>query len=346
MNTYGTSASTVYHTRPDYTMSSKDSKHGAEMCQTKREREMPQPPKKGWVSNLVDQPIYVIRLIWDLTESNFVTFVVPCSSFGILGALAAPILASGPHVRVVDVLMRVPLVVLFNWHNVLNFDLANQRWPESVVEDRLNKPWRPIVTGKLTMDQARRSMLVTIPSALLVNYALGVWRQGVFILILTWLYNDIRGGDEVVRDLIISIAYGLFNSASLEIALGGQSGINPDGVVWTAIISGVILTTMQIQDLKDQAGDQTRGRKTIPLFLGDTVSRVSIVLFVILWSCICPLFWQVGLFGYGVSGVLGALVAIRVSLKRNPKDDALSWKWWCFWTMALYLQPAVHLVGL
>lgn len=296
--------------------------------------------------SLLDPAVLALRLIWDFTESNFATFVIPNTSFGILGALASPVLTDGPHLSAAGILRRTPLVVLFNWYNVLNFDLANQRSPESLLEDELNKPWRPIVAGKITAEQARRLMLVTIPSALLLNYALGVWRQGVFILIITWLYNDIRGGDELVRDPLISIAYGLFNSASLETATGQKNHINSTGIAWIAMISGVILTTMQIQDLKDQAGDRTRGRKTVALVLGDVASRASIVVFVCLWSFICPFFWGVGPLGYVISGTPGAIVALSMIIKRNPQDDARSWKWWCFWTITLYIQPAVHVAGL
>ncbi|KAI1389104.1 UbiA prenyltransferase family-domain-containing protein [Hypoxylon trugodes] len=284
-----------------------------------------------------------LRLIWDFTESNFTTFVIPNTSFGILGALASPFLTNGMHPSAVDILARAPLVVLFNWCNVLNFDLANQRSPESLQEDKINKPWRPIVTGKITMEQARRAMLVTIPLALLFNYALGVWRQGVFILIITWLYNDIRGGDELIRDPLISVAYGLFNTASLEIAIGQKGQINPKGVMWAAIISAVILTTMQIQDLKDQEGDRTRGRKTLALALGDIVSRTSIVVFICLWSFVCPFFWGVGPLGYLTSGIPGAIVILNVISHRTPTEDTKSWKWWCFWTITLYIQP-LHII--
>lgn len=294
-------------------------------------------------SPIISHTLAAPGLIWAFTESNFSTFVVPNSAFGLLGALAARFLADGSAPpSAAGVLARAPLVVLFNWHNVLNFDLANQRSPASVEEDRLNKPWRPIVTGRITADQTRGLMLLTIPSALLFNYALGVWRQGVFILIITWLYNDIRGGDGVLRDLLISIAYGLFNSASLEVALGDRSSINDRGIIWTAMVSGVILTTMQIQDLKDQAGDRTRGRKTAALLMGDMVSRVSIVAFVCAWSLLCPCFWDTGLVGYAISSWPAAVIALRLMLWQSPKDDAGSWRWWCFWTCTLYLQPLLR----
>ncbi|OTA53869.1 hypothetical protein K449DRAFT_339257 [Hypoxylon sp. EC38] len=288
----------------------------------------------------------VTYLIWEFTESNFSTFVIPNSAFGILGASAGSVLVEGSNgyrgPSMVDVFRHFPLVIAFNWYNVLIFDLANQRSPESIQEDLLNKPWRPIPTGKVTADQARRAMLVAIPAALMFNYALGVWRQGVFIQILTWLYNDLRGGDEVVRDLIISIAYGMFNSGSLQIAVGSQAQISRGGIIWTSIISGVILTTMQVQDLKDQAGDSSRGRKTVALFLGDHVSRLCIAFFVTFWSIICAYFWLLDAWVYVVPVipiVPATIVVLRVLLMRTAQEDSGTWRWWCLWTISLYALP-------
>ncbi|KAH9889216.1 UbiA prenyltransferase family-domain-containing protein [Xylariomycetidae sp. FL2044] len=298
------------------------------------------------ILSLPGRLVHICGLIWDFTESNFGTFVVPNTAFGILGALAAARLTDGlpEQPPVWEIMQRLPVVIAFNWFNVLIFDLANQRSPESVQEDILNKPWRPIPVGKVTADQTRRAMLVAVPTVLAFNYALGVWRQGIFIQILTWLYNDLRGGDEVVRDLIISIAYGLFNSASLELATGCRAPISQAGVAWTALVSAVILTTMQVQDLKDQAGDRSRGRQTVALWLGDQVSRVSIAFFVCLWSLVCAYFWDLDVWGYVLPAVSGAVVAARVLLKRHPAEDAYTWRLWCWWTMTLYLLPLTSLI--
>ncbi|KAM0254293.1 hypothetical protein ACHAQJ_006933 [Trichoderma viride] len=205
--------------------------------------------------------LYIPYLIWEFTESNFPTFVIPNTAFGILGALASSRLADGQTPSLWQLAQCFPKVVAFNWYNVLIFDLANQRSEESIKEDLINKPWRPIPSGKVTGEQTRRFMLVAIPIALALNYYFGVWKEGIFIQILTWLYNDLKGGDEVVRDLIISIAYGCFNHGSLQIALSARATVNQGGMTWISIISGVILTTMQVQDLKDQDGDRTRGRR-------------------------------------------------------------------------------------
>ncbi|TEA18965.1 hypothetical protein C8034_v010585 [Colletotrichum sidae] len=302
------------------------------------------------------------RLVWDFTESNFSTFVVPNTAFGVLGALTgAPLTTTTSADATVSpltvLLLNMPLAVAFNWYSVLVFDLANQRGPESVEEDLANKPWRPIPSGKVTAEQTRRAMLVVVPLVLGFNYLLGVWREGVFILVLTWLYNDLRGGDTLARDAIIAAAYYLFNTASLKIAVADTGArVSRDGHVWAGVISAVILTTMQVQDLKDQAGDRGRGRSTIPLYFGDGFSRVSLAVLVPFWSCVCLYLWRISIWSSATpSGSLfsplgpvlmtlavlgsGAMVAAGVLRKRTPESDGRAWRLWCLWTVCLYALP-------
>ncbi|KAI5862503.1 UbiA prenyltransferase family [Durotheca rogersii] len=279
-------------------------------------------------------------LIWAFTESDFATFVVPNTAFGILGAVAATSLSAGVRPSGLEILQRLPIVLVFNWANLLSFDLANQRAPESVAEDRINKPWRPIPAGRITSDQTRHLMLISVPLTLCLNYYLGVWEQGLVIHIITWLYNDLRGMDEAfVREILISVGYAMYNSGSLQIALGNQANINRNGMIWTCVISSVILTTMQIQDLKDQAGDRLRGRKTVALFLGDEISRGSIGFFVWFWTCVCAVFWDLSAMSCAVPGIPAAVVTWRVLTRKSWEDDRQSWQLWCLWLLGLYSLP-------
>ena len=286
--------------------------------------------------------VNAIRLFWAFTESDFMTFVIPNTMFGIFTALAGLGLVKGRLPAPIEVAMRLPLVVWFNWYSVFIFDLANQRSPESIREDLINKPWRPLPSGKITSEQTRRTMLVAIPVVFAMNYALGVWEEGAIILILTWLQNDLRGGDEIVRDLIIAIAYAFFNLASLRIALGMDGVVTDRGYIWIAIVSGIILTTMHVQDLKDQEGDRTRGRKTAPLVFGETPSRWMIAGFLPIWSIICGCFWQPGPLGSVPPAVMSIYVAVRVLDKRDPRDDSKTWKLWCLWHTMIYLLPVIR----
>ncbi|KAI0202861.1 UbiA prenyltransferase family-domain-containing protein [Astrocystis sublimbata] len=283
---------------------------------------------------------------WRFVESDMFTFAIPNTAFGILSALAmlnvVDARLSSPKPSEVTILSRLPYVLAFNIGNLYIFDLANQRSPHSVVEDKINKPWRPIPQGRITMNQTRRLMLGAIPTVLLLNYALDTWQQGVLINIISWMYNDLGGGDEpFLREILIAIAYGLFNGGSLSIAAGIGSTPTLLGLTWTAIVSCVILTTMQIQDLKDQSGDRTRNRKTIALFVGERISRVSIAFFVCFWSCICGSFWSAGPMAMAFIILIAFVIALRVLLLSSPRSDARTWRIWCFWHASLYVLPAL-----
>lgn len=311
---------------------------------------------KGPLRTVLD----LLYLSWEFQESDIPTFILPNTFFGILGALSGYLLVtagtSSPAVSIspLVILQRFPLVFLYNYLNNLTFVLANQTAHMAVEEDRVNKPWRPIPSGRVTQEQARRAMLFVVPSVLAFNYAVGTWNEGMGIAVLTWMYNDLGGGDELSRDAIIAVAFALFDGGSLRLAVpfpdpaAGQPGyeIGTIGYTWLAIISGVIWTTMQVQDLKDQEGDQLRGRKTIPLLFGERFSRWVIAIFIAIWAVICAIFWGIRLTQFNLAGVgfalpivFGGYVAFRAIGLRNKSDDAKTWRLWCAWTVSLYLLP-------
>ena len=68
------------------------------------------------------------------------------------------------------------------------------------------------------------------------------------------------------------------------IASGRPVFVTKVGWQWLVIISCVISTTMHVQDLKDEAGDRARARRSAPIVLGDAVARWTIAIPVLFWS--------------------------------------------------------------
>ncbi|RYP61170.1 hypothetical protein DL769_007834 [Monosporascus sp. CRB-8-3] len=293
----------------------------------------------------------VLTLFWLLTESNAPTFVGPNTMFGICGAASGSWLISVPSgpPSALDIVKRLGLVVLFNWSNLVVFDLANQRLPESAREDALNKPWRPVPRGLITSDQIRRTMLYLIPALVALNhFFLDTGIQSLVIMVLTWLYNDLRGGDDwfVERNAIIAAAFAVYNDGSLKVAVGPEatsaglfSGLTTTGATWVAIVSLVIFTTMHVQDLQDQEGDRARGRRSAPLVLGDWAARWTVVVPMIIWPAFCTWFWKTGLLVSAPQGLLGIIVLYRCLRYSGLKADKLTWRLWCLWTAMLYMLP-------
>lgn len=291
--------------------------------------------------------VEVPSLLWALVESDFLTFVLPNTAFGLLAALAAPLLTECVwRPTIWSLLIRgTPRILLFNAGNLLVFDLANQRLPESVHEDSLNKPWRPLPRGCISPMQVKWLLLGAVPAVLAVSSTLGVGVESGLILLLTWMYNDLRGGDELTRDPIIAIAYDLFLVSSLRIAITSTvcatTSISSTGYRWLGMIGGMILTTMQIQDLRDQVGDRARGRKTWPLVLGDGISRWWISICVQFWSIAFISFWKTPMWISVMPISLGIWIACCILLRMG---DVRAWRWWCVWQAVLYALPALSIL--
>ncbi|KAK8071057.1 digeranylgeranylglyceryl phosphate synthase protein [Apiospora hydei] len=136
--------------------------------------------------------VKAMSLFWLFTVDDVATFVVPNVVFGVCGGLSKPIATSGPS-SASNFVFRLLQVVFFNWSTLLVFDLANQRLPDAVSEDALNKPWRPIPRGLVMSVQARRAMLLGMPLIAGANYLMGVGVETALLFVLTWLYNDLQG---------------------------------------------------------------------------------------------------------------------------------------------------------
>ena len=207
---------------------------------------------------------YRLQTIWLVTQNDLKSIVLPETAFGICSALSGPILTSSQSPDLWKILERVPTVLLWTWINVLIFDLANQRLPNSIVEDSVNKAWRPIPSGRMSAVDARRLLLVAIPVAFAITLCIGGMEETVAMMVLTWQYNDLAGADEnfVVRNTINAFGFVCYSSGATRVAGGpGDCILNQDAYQWLGIIGAIVFSTLQMQDMgksKDSLSPNTR----------------------------------------------------------------------------------------
>lgn len=245
-----------------------------------------------------------------------------------------------PHL--LDIMYRLPMVALWNWLNLLVFDLANQRLPNSIIEDRINKAWRPIPQNRLTPLEARHLLLFVIPFNFAIFYFfLGSVRDSAGLTILGWMYNDLSGADEhyIIRNLINAGGFIFHASGATLVAAGSDVQLTHQGEIWVGIIGAIIFSTLQTQDLQDMEGDAERGRGTLPLMHGETVGRWSVAIPVTVWSIFGPWFWGLDILGYLPTVLVGGILAFRVLSLRTLEADKGTWRIWCFWIILVYLLP-------
>ena len=255
-------------------------------------------------------------------------------------------MTDNPSPSILEVAERIPVAAFWAWINLLPFAIDNQRQPDSIKEDGENKAWRPLPSKRLTPEQAKSAMLVSYGIAVLSSVYLGGFLQCITLVGLGCWYNDLRGADTscITRNSINACGYICFTSGAFQVVSGPSVALlKPVAHQWLLIIGAVIFTTIQSQDMYDQAGDSLRRRWTVPLVMGDSASRWTIAIPVAFWSWICPTFWQLSLKGLAVTMIPGTCVVWRILTQRTVKADRISFRIYNLWIISLYMLPLIEL---
>ena len=122
-----------------------------------------------------------------------------CTLQVVFGAAVAP-LAS---------ISRIPHAAFWSWVQILCFNIANQAlFPE---EDRINKPFRPVPAGRISVKNALRLrwFLVVIGFIHSALYGVEVFYAAVGDLVITLLYCELRvdAAHWSIRGLIGGVGY-------------------------------------------------------------------------------------------------------------------------------------------
>ncbi|KAI0159977.1 hypothetical protein GGR52DRAFT_563794 [Hypoxylon sp. FL1284] len=288
----------------------------------------------------VDSLLSFLYTLWLFPCNDVPTMIIPVT---LLGSLTAASGQFGTSASISEVLLRSPQTFSWVWLNVLLFSISNQRSKESILEDSINKPWRPLPAKRLDMGQARQLLLITIPLVFTIcSFCLGAAQETAFCLVLTWMYNDLGGADEhfALRNIINGAAYFVYGSGALKVAAGSEK-VGSGASLWLAMVACIIATTMQVQDLKDQEGDKARLRSTAPLDLGDGICRCSIVAGITFWSALCLSYWSWSPIGLLLVLSPGSIVVRRLLKFRDAAADALSYRWWSIWIISIFCLPVI-----
>lgn len=283
--------------------------------------------------------------VWLFTSSDLKTVVGPSFVFGATNALARVKkgLEYPKETLGTEMLHRLPLVLLWIWVNLLPFTINNQKTPDAIKEDEMNKPWRtlPSRPGRMTPRQAEGLMLVLYPLAVGLSWLTGGVRQSVGLIVLSTWYNNFGGGDTnfFVRNLMNACVYVCFTSSAIEVTLGFPVPLETRIVRWFGVVAAIILTTVHLQDMYDQIGDSLRGRKTVPLIIGDVPARWTIAIVMVFWGGFCPCYWNGRPAVAASSHLLASTVAARSLLFKTVEGDRLTFKIWNAWMMLVFVSP-------
>ncbi|KAF8314277.1 hypothetical protein DL93DRAFT_2080370 [Clavulina sp. PMI_390] len=240
---------------------------------------------------------------------------------GILSYFAAP------HTSTLHILRALLWIFL----NILYFCICNQLFdPE---EDKINKPYRPIPSGKISITNANHLRWCILPLCLGLSWLWDVVPQCIVLLLLGSWYNQGNLGKHWFgRQGSVAIMYGAFNSGAATVAADTSiDALEPGYHLRHALNMIIIFTTIQAADFRDTLGDAERGRVTLPI-LFPQLSRYFMPVLLIIWSVIiCTMSKLIGaapMFAKGMFILCGMLTGMRFPLLTTPKQDRASYLWY------------------
>lgn len=303
------------------------------MCQSKLSRHT--LPRALGVQQL-HTVMYHIYTAYLFTCNNIKDIVCMGFLFGAINALVAPQLSMGPPLSIYQILQAAPAMLLWSFSNLLLFNLHNQR--NAVNEDALNKPWRPLPSGRLTPTQATRLTYCMYPVILLVSLSIGGLTPCLLEALFCLHYNEWGGAaNPWLKNLLNGVGFTCFLAGPLEVVTG-HSVCQGKAAIWLSIIAAAITTVSHTQDFRDKEGDKVTGRRTVPLVFGDTNARVVAGLGLTLWPIIACWYWEAGWMGAWAL-IAGAMTTANLFWNRSNAGDVLTWKMFPLWLLGLMVLP-------
>ncbi|KAJ7780307.1 UbiA prenyltransferase family-domain-containing protein [Mycena maculata] len=269
----------------------------------------------------------IARIAFNFTKSDYKTILFPVIFYGIMAA---------PHVS----FERILQLALWVWLYLLQFCAANQMLSRE--EDNINKPYRPIPAGLISVRHTKILRWILFPVCLVLSWFYGVIYPGLSLAAAFVVYNEL-GLDSFfyTKNFLNAIGIVSWNVGAAKITRAGLA-TTPHGNEWLApyISTLLIATTIHVQDFRDEAGDRKQGRITFPVVLPEFSRRMTLVL-VMTWSFGLGAFWASGLTVLASATFvgLGLYIGLRVMFQRTEPEDKVTLQLYMLWLSIAQILP-------
>ncbi|KAF2473362.1 uncharacterized protein BDR25DRAFT_323911 [Lindgomyces ingoldianus] len=292
---------------------------------------------------------YQLHTLFLFTRSDIKTVIIPQMLFALSSALTSGFkTVSTPTPPPISVIPSILKAILWLWTTLLVENIANQRLPFSILEDSRNKPWRPLPSSRLTASTSQNWLIHLIPLAIAVGATANAYRETATLFVLVWMYNDVDGANKSIwwRNALTAGGLGCFSAGVTAITSGPVEYSPSSGpFLWVVLTALAVFTTVHAQDFPDMVGDAARGRETVPLLYGEKTARISLAVGVLLWSFVCPAFWDLPVRWFAPTVGLGMLLVCLSAFRWDEESNEWIWKAWCLWIGTIYLLPLMNLVA-
>lgn len=212
------------------------------------------------------------------------------------------------------------LLLLLVWITlyIYGFNLFTQVM--SPEEDRVNKPDRPIPSGKISVEAAWKRCIIVWMLFFAIPFSQHqIIPETIAHALFTMFLGATKAGGHWIGKNIIAMSVGtaVLISASRKL-MSPVIFQTWHQTVHISLWAGLIA---HAQDFRDQDGDRKVGRWTLPLAFGDHTARLILAFFLIPLAFVVILLSDFGQIAPWLLGALHSLIACRMLMFRDKKSD-------------------------
>ncbi|KAL1730369.1 UbiA prenyltransferase family [Schizophyllum commune] len=221
--------------------------------------------------------------------------------------------------------------------HLLAFEIMNQ--VTGIEEDKLEKPHRPIPSGRISPASARALYACVVAAALLMSARHGItWVTVVFVVAIT-VYNE--GGLArfwYFKSGLASLGYACFISGP-AVCFSQDRPLPPQAITSLTQLGLIFFTTGHAQDFRDREGDALIGRRTLALILPQSFARWTLSASILAWATALCYYWAPPTLFCVVVYALAGATAVSFLTDHSQEADQRSYDLYNLWLVSCNVLP-------
>ncbi|KAF9004873.1 hypothetical protein BDZ89DRAFT_1169100 [Hymenopellis radicata] len=278
-----------------------------------------------YAHDALSRVLYGIHTVLLFSKSDLVPVITP--SMGMCLVLGAP----------TDLASFIQGVFWFQLH-ILSFEVQNQI--TGYDEDRLSKPTRPIVSGRISLDDAQKLYYAVLALTLLYSSYHRTVHFTIPYFIAIMVYNE--GGlskNWFMKSFLGAIGYSTYISGTTRV-FDHHNPLSATSIMAVLFSATIHTTTGHAQDFRDRSGDAAIGRFTLAHIEPQWIGRGSLTALVCAWTVVLVAYWEPPLPVSIVLAVLGIFSSCRYCYYQSEEADRDSYWWYSIWLLTAHALPA------
>ncbi|KAJ7184627.1 UbiA prenyltransferase family [Mycena filopes] len=221
--------------------------------------------------------------------------------------------------------------------HLLTFEIKNQI--VGLEEDRLAKPNRPIVSGRISSGAAQILYLVVGMIAVMYSVYYDLVLCTAIYMVAIYCYNEGNmARNWFLKSFLGSLGYVCYCWGTTVIFDHGEA-LSQTSIIAIAVSGLVHTTTGHAQDFRDRFGDASIGRKTLPILLPQSFARWSLMALVAGWTAGLVYLWSPPIVVVLVFSTLCLVSTTKFVLDHSVEADRNSYFWYNLWLITAHLLP-------